>query len=129
MPTDLSSRPRSSRIRLRSVYPQFLCRACRDVTSCSLFPTVAPSLAWSFLDDVWAVFLVDVVIFLALVFTSRRGDTLTGAVVPPFAALEVDLLPCEDPDEAPASTVEASFFLGPRSAAKAGRSHPRHVGR
>ncbi|KAF7002950.1 hypothetical protein CFC21_018350 [Triticum aestivum] len=65
---------------------------------------------WSFLDAVWAVFLVAVVVFLALVFTPRRGDTLAAAVVPPCAASEVDLLPCEDPRRSSRLSREMNYY-------------------
>ncbi|KAM0880599.1 hypothetical protein ACQ4PT_033467 [Festuca glaucescens] len=67
---------------------------------------------WSFLDAVWAVFLVAVVVFLALVFTPRRGDTLPAlsGAVPPCAASEVDLLPCEDPRRSSRLSREMNFY-------------------
>uniref|UniRef100_A0A0D9W8D1 Methyltransferase n=1 Tax=Leersia perrieri TaxID=77586 RepID=A0A0D9W8D1_9ORYZ len=74
---------------------------------------------WSFLDAVWAVFLLAVVIFLALVFTPRRGEPLPAAadassraagVVPPCAASEVDLLPCEDPRRSSRLSREMNYY-------------------
>ncbi|KAG8065850.1 hypothetical protein GUJ93_ZPchr0004g40313 [Zizania palustris] len=73
---------------------------------------------WSFLDIIWAVFLLAVVTFLALVFTPRRGGPLsavsavagTGAVVPPCAASEVDLLPCEDPRRSSRLNREMNYY-------------------
>jgi hypothetical protein len=71
---------------------------------------------WSFLDVIWAVFLVAVVVFLALVFTSRRGDPLSvarpggAAAVPPCAAAEVDLLPCEDPRRSSRLSREMNYY-------------------
>lgn len=72
---------------------------------------------WSFLDVVWAVFLVAVLVFLALVFTPRRGDPLpvaatvrAGTAVPPCAASEVDLLPCEDPRRSSRLSREMNYY-------------------
>ncbi|KAL6882605.1 hypothetical protein ACP4OV_011295 [Aristida adscensionis] len=71
---------------------------------------------WSFLDVVWAVFLLAVVVFLALVFTPRRGDPLAAAsaraasAVPPCAASEVDLLPCEDPRRSSRLSREMNYY-------------------
>ncbi|KAM0898875.1 hypothetical protein ACQ4PT_021665 [Festuca glaucescens] len=67
---------------------------------------------WSFLDAVWAVFLVAVVVFLALVFMPRRGDTLPSlsGVVRPCAASEVDLLPCEDPRRSSCLSREMNYY-------------------
>ncbi|KAJ1272470.1 hypothetical protein BS78_06G204000 [Paspalum vaginatum] len=72
---------------------------------------------WSFLDVVWAVFLLAVVVFLALVFTPRRGDPLHatvsrsgGGAVPPCAASEVDLLPCEDPRRSSRLSREMNYY-------------------
>ncbi|KAK3141761.1 hypothetical protein QOZ80_4BG0338000 [Eleusine coracana subsp. coracana] len=72
---------------------------------------------WSFLDVVWAVFIVAVVVFLALVFTPRRVDPITGAssvragsAVPPCAASEVDLLPCEDPRRSSRLSREMNYY-------------------
>uniref|UniRef100_A0ACD5UUF3 Uncharacterized protein n=1 Tax=Avena sativa TaxID=4498 RepID=A0ACD5UUF3_AVESA len=67
---------------------------------------------WSFLDAVWAVFLVAVVVFLALVFTPRRGNTLAAlsGAVQPCAASEVDLLPCEDPRRSSRLSREMNYY-------------------
>jgi putative homogalacturonan methyltransferase len=72
---------------------------------------------WSFLDVVWAVFIVSVLVFLALVFSPRRGDPLigassvrAGAAVPPCAASEVDLLPCEDPRRSSRLSREMNYY-------------------
>ncbi|XP_062226481.1 probable pectin methyltransferase QUA3 [Phragmites australis] len=71
---------------------------------------------WSFLDVVWAVFLLAVVVFLALVFTPHRGDPLAaasvraGGAVPPCAASEVDLLPCEDPRRSSRLSREMNYY-------------------
>jgi hypothetical protein len=63
------------------------------------------------------VFLLAVVIFLALVFTPRRGEPLSaassalaGATVPPCAASEVDLLPCEDPRRSSRLSREMNYY-------------------
>jgi hypothetical protein len=71
---------------------------------------------WSFLDAVWAVFLVAVVVFLALVFTPRRGGNALktalsdSGAVPPCAASEVDLLPCEDPRRSSRLSREMNYY-------------------
>ncbi|ONM14836.1 putative methyltransferase PMT13 [Zea mays] len=73
---------------------------------------------WSFLDVVWGVFLIAVVVFLALVFTPRRGDPIlttpsvarAGGTVPPCAASEVDLLPCEDPRRSSRLSREMNYY-------------------
>jgi len=76
---------------------------------------------WSFLDVVWGVFLIAVVVFLALVFTLRRGDPVltaasvaraggSGGAVPPCAASEVDLLPCEDPRRSSRLSREMNYY-------------------
>ncbi|XP_066311248.1 probable pectin methyltransferase QUA3, partial [Miscanthus floridulus] len=76
---------------------------------------------WSFLDVVWGVFLIAVVVFLALVFTLRRGDPVltaasvaraggSGGAVPPCAVSEVDLLPCEDPRRSSRLSREMNYY-------------------